>query len=76
MKQRKKECKAIVRQICDRLGEDLSSPRCAAIRNHVDHCEGCLTYLKGLETVIKLYRAYPIPPLSPKVRRDVRKRLK
>ena len=76
MKRKKKQCAMVAQQICERLGEDLQSRRCAAIRKHISECDDCSGYLKGLERVISLYQDYPVPPLSPQVLRKVRKRLK
>lgn len=72
MKRKKKECVVVARQICERLGEDLHSRRCASIRKHISECEDCFGYLKGLEQVISLYRQYPVPPLSPRALGEVR----
>lgn len=76
MNRKKKQCAAFAMQICERLGEDFDSPRCAAIRTHLAECEDCSRYLRGLEKVVSLYRAYPVPPLPAEIRKKVRRSLK
>jgi hypothetical protein len=62
MKRRGKECRVALTHICENLGERLDSRRCTAIRKHIEGCEDCGSYLRDLQTVIDLYRRYPIPP--------------
>jgi len=71
MKKIRKECRKTLDHICENLGEDLSSQRCASIRRHLDGCADCAAYLKSLRRIIALYKSYPIPSLS----RNGRKRL-
>lgn len=53
-------CKEVMSHICDNLGEQLDSPRCIAIRGHLDSCEACKTYFKSVETTIDFYKKYNV----------------
>lgn len=57
------KCEEVYTHICDRLDEDLASPRCRAIRKHLEKCPDCRTYLGSLKATIALYRAAPEPRL-------------
>lgn len=54
------KCKEVIHHICDSLGEDLDSPRCVAIKTHIEKCNGCKNYLNSLEHVITYYKNYNI----------------
>ncbi len=53
-------CKEVMYHICDNLGEELDSPKCIAIKEHLDKCENCRTYFKSVETTIEFYRKYNV----------------
>ncbi len=57
-------CKDVMHHICESLGEDLNSERCAAIKSHLDKCDGCQNYFKTVEITIEYYRKYnfELPP--------------
>jgi RNA polymerase sigma-70 factor (ECF subfamily) len=57
-------CRNVFRHLCDRLDADLHSPKCRAIKRHIDACPDCVTYLKSLKQTVELYRRYPIPRRS------------
>jgi len=65
------KCDEVYLHICDSLDENLSSPRCRAIKKHLEHCPECQTYLNSLKTTIALYRAMPEPKLPPEVHRNL-----
>jgi hypothetical protein len=65
MKHAKKTvCRDVFNHICENLDADLNSPKCRAIRKHMEACGDCTTYLDSLKATIELYRNYPIPSLS------------
>ncbi|HUL44849.1 MAG TPA: zf-HC2 domain-containing protein [Bacteroidota bacterium] len=57
-------CRKAFRFICNNLDEDIDSPQCREVRNHLDGCENCKIYLDNLKETIALYRKYPTPTLS------------
>ncbi len=58
MKQDKPTCKEVMSHICDNLGEDLNSPKCVAIKHHLDECQCCKTYFNNIESTISFYKNY------------------
>jgi len=59
-KDKKITCKEVMHHLCENLGEDLNSPRCAAIKNHLDNCEHCKSYFKSIESTILFYKKYNV----------------
>ncbi len=55
------KCEDVYLHICDHLDEDISSPRCRMIREHLDACPNCQAYLDSLKKTITLYKAIPEP---------------
>ncbi|MBI9071889.1 MAG: hypothetical protein JEY94_09840 [Melioribacteraceae bacterium] len=58
MNQTKVSCKDVMSHICDNLGEDMDSPRCKAIKEHLDNCDGCQNYFSSVNGTIGLYKEY------------------
>lgn len=56
--EQKTTCKEVMNHICDTLGEDLDSPTCTSIKNHLDHCESCQKYYKSISETILIYKKY------------------
>lgn len=54
------KCKDVLNHICEHLGEDLESPRCVAIKQHLNECTCCKTYFKTMETTIQFYKDYNV----------------
>jgi hypothetical protein len=73
MKRPRKECAKTINYICEELGENLHSRRCASIRRHLTGCPDCTGYLKSLRKMVDLYKSYPVPPISKEARRRIRK---
>lgn len=63
-------CKDVMNHICDNLGEDLDSPKCREIKNHLEECDCCRTYRSSIDSTIKLYKEYNV-----EVNDDIHKRL-
>jgi predicted anti-sigma-YlaC factor YlaD len=45
MEKHKTNCKEVMHHICDSLGEELDSPKCIAIKEHLNNCTNCKHYL-------------------------------
>ncbi len=61
MKEQKLSCEEVHEHICINLDEDLDSPKCRAIKLHLNECPDCVSYLKSLKKTIDLYKEYPSP---------------
>lgn len=53
-------CKEVMNHICDNLGEELNSPRCIAIKEHLNSCPNCQSYFKNVEVTIDFYKKYNV----------------
>ena len=53
-------CKEVMSHICDNLGEQLNSPRCISIKEHLESCEHCQSYFKNVEMMIEFYKKYNV----------------
>jgi hypothetical protein len=65
----------MVKNICDSLGESSNSPRCRALKLHLEKCPDCREYLRSVRDTIRLYKGYPIPRITPKTRRKLLRKL-
>ena len=70
MKKYDVSCKEVMSHICDSLGEELNSPKCQAISNHMESCGSCQKYFNSVETTIDFYKKYNV-----QVSDDAHKRL-
>ena len=53
-------CKKVYQHVCESLDEDLDTPRCRAIKRHIESCPNCRTYMASLKRTIRLYRSMPV----------------
>ena len=53
-------CKEVMSHICENLGEKLNSPRCTAIKAHLEDCDGCQKYFESVDTTIQFYKNYNV----------------
>jgi len=60
MNESKPTCKEVMLHICDNLGEELSSPRCISIKEHMEVCDNCKHYFNSVETTIEFYKKYNV----------------
>jgi predicted anti-sigma-YlaC factor YlaD len=58
------KCKRVYRYICENLDADINSPKCRAIKKHLDACPDCSAYLDSLKKTILLYKNEPGPRVS------------
>jgi predicted anti-sigma-YlaC factor YlaD len=56
----KTTCKEVMDHICDTLGEDLDSPNCSSIKEHLEHCESCQKYYNSITETILIYKKYNV----------------
>lgn len=60
MSDNKVNCKDVMTHICDNLGEELHSPKCVEIKNHIENCDNCKHYFNSVETTIQFYKKYNV----------------
>jgi len=60
MKIKKITCKEVADYICETLGENLNSPKCKDIKEHLEHCEICNSYYKSVQETVQMYKQYKI----------------
>jgi predicted anti-sigma-YlaC factor YlaD len=60
MNQEKVSCKDVMSHICESLGEELNSPKCLAIKEHLSNCPDCSNYFISVEKTINLYKNYNV----------------
>jgi|WetSurMetagenome_2_1015567.scaffolds.fasta_scaffold40445_3 anti-sigma factor RsiW len=65
------KCDEVYLHICDSLDENLGSPKCRAIKRHLEQCPECRSYLSSLKTTIALYRAVPEPKLPAEAHKNL-----
>lgn len=56
MKDEKISCKEVMSHICESLSEEMNSPKCVAIKEHLETCHGCKSYFNSVEMTIDLYK--------------------
>ena len=60
MSDQKVTCKEVIKHVCENLGEDLNSPKCIEIKEHLESCDNCKKYFKTLDTTIEFYKKYNV----------------
>ena len=60
MNEQKISCKEVANHICENLGEQLDSPNCKTIKEHLEECSYCRDYFSSVEKTIDFYRKYNI----------------
>ena len=50
--------KKYLKEICEKVDQDLSSPTCRQLREHLSTCPFCSAYYDSLKETILLYRKY------------------
>ena len=71
MKTKQSSCEEIAKYICNEMDEHINSPKCRAIKKHLETCPNCTAYLDSLKKTVRLYREYPSPKLLGKRRRKL-----
>lgn len=65
------KCREVYQHICDRLDEEVNSPKCREIKEHLALCADCSAYLDSLKKTVFVYKRAPLPPVPPSVHRDL-----
>ena len=52
----KKDCLKTLQQICDELSEDINSPLCQEIQEHLKACPKCCAQVDSIKKVVYLYQ--------------------
>lgn len=60
MKTQKVTCRDVMEHVCESLGEELNSPRCVAIKTHLETCTECKNYFNSVELTVEFYRKYDV----------------
>ena len=60
MKRNNVNCKDVMEHICVSLGEEIDSPKCVEIKEHLNNCDACQKYFKSVELTIDFYRKYNV----------------
>jgi hypothetical protein len=61
----------MVERLCDALGEDLSSPLCQELQDHLAKCPDCALQVDTVRRTVQIYQTFPCE----RVPGDVQKRL-
>ena len=69
---KKESHKEIVERICDFMGEDLDTPACKEVADHIEMCPECKIYLDTIKKTVTLCRDLET---SKKLPLDVNQRL-
>ncbi|MDL1892965.1 hypothetical protein FBQ87_08750 [Sphingobacteriales bacterium CHB3] len=67
------KCKGVYQYICLNLDADMNSPKCRAIKKHLDSCPNCTAYLDSLKKTILLYKKQEGPSIPLKTHRKLHK---
>ncbi len=60
MEFKKITCQDVADYICKTLAEDIDSPQCAEIKEHLEHCDNCSKYFKSVQDTIVFYKKYNV----------------
>jgi len=60
MNKNKPTCKEVMSHICDNLGEEQNSPRCIAIKAHLEKCDSCMKYFNSINDTVQFYKKYDV----------------
>jgi hypothetical protein len=69
------KCKGVYKYICENLDANVNSPKCRAIKKHLDACPDCAAYLDSLKKTILLFKREPGPSVPLSVHRRLFKKI-
>ena len=49
-------CLDTLNQICEELGEDINSPLCKEVEEHLKNCPKCCAHVDSIRKVVRLYQ--------------------
>lgn len=64
-------CEKLLKQVCDKLAEDINSELCEELRKHLETCPDCRNQVQSMRGTITLFRCLK----EKKVPHDVHARL-
>ncbi len=64
-------CNEVTKYICENLDAQLNSPKCRAIKKHLQSCKTCSKNLADLKKVIAMYRRESVPRLSQSIEKQL-----
>jgi len=50
------DCLHTINKICEELGEDINSPLCKEVEEHLKSCPKCCAHVNSVRKVVKLYQ--------------------
>jgi hypothetical protein len=50
------DCLETLNQICEALGEDINSPLCKEVEDHLKKCPKCCAHVDSIRKVVRLYQ--------------------
>jgi len=53
-------CPEFFTRICDELGENIDSPLCQELKEHVENCDDCRGCLESIRETVHLYQQMPM----------------
>ncbi|HQT92143.1 MAG TPA: hypothetical protein PL001_08970 [Candidatus Kryptobacter bacterium] len=56
-------------EICEKVDQDLTSPTCKKLREHLSQCPDCAAYYDSLKKTIVLYRDYDVEMKGSRVKK-------
>lgn len=68
----KSNCRPYIERLCDALGEDLSSPVCRELQEHLAQCPDCALQVNTVRRTVEIYQTFPCK----RIPGDVEKRLR
>jgi len=61
----------VARQLEEKLDKELPPAALRIVRKHLAHCPNCTAYLDSLKKTVLLYRCYPDPNVSARLRQEL-----
>ncbi len=69
------KCRPLLDRLCDALGEDLNSPLCQELQEHLAQCPDCTLQLDSVRRTIEIYQSVPCQRCPEDVSQRLRARL-
>lgn len=69
------DCRSFMERLCEALDEDISSPICQELQEHLERCPDCSTQVDTIKRTVEIYRALPTKCVPKEVEERLRLRL-
>lgn len=53
------DCLTSLKKICSEMGEDIDSPLCQEVKEHLEKCPKCCAHVDSIKKVVYLYKNKP-----------------